>query len=474
MKRRYAFFIILFLLMFQQLFFFKVKASTSEIIYLYNDEYKISENTIVEIKNNQVNIKKINLDKLDNMKYFYLYQEVYEIPYDEFKAPIVLSGDNYYLGDEINENIDGIINNASKSIKSIANVEIQMIVYFMNDFCGECGGTKPYIHDLEESGVKVVWVNTVDNDNKQFLLNYGEVYKVKKPTVPIVFAGDKYYHTRDDIIENIDNIILNSSKPLLDVEFKELDMEKYQGLLGYLFVIIGGLIDGVNPCAMAILVLFIGLLIGTNAKKSTLINISIAYILGLFITYFALGLFLMEFITSIEPYIKNLSTYINIFIIVFSLFFFFFNLYDFVVTKNKEYKKVKNQLPKRIQKFNKKIINFFTNKINDKNIFIVYIFSFTLAVIITFTEFLCTGQVYLPIILIIKETSGFEGTIKLLIYNVMFVVPLIILATFAIKAKSAMEASNAIREKLHIIKLITSILFLVIAIYYILIVAGVI
>ena len=182
----------------------------------------------------------------------------------------------------------------------------------------------------------------------------------------------------------------------------------------------------------------------------------------------------MEFIGYIEPYISNLATYINVFIIAFSLFFFGFNLYDYYVTKRKDYKKVKNQLPKRIQKFNKKIINFFSHKINDKNIFVVYLFSFLLAVIITFTEFLCTGQVYLPIILMIKESSVVEGTIKLLVYNIMFVLPLIVLAIITIKARSAMETSNIIREKLHIIKLITSFLFLGIALYYILVVIGVV
>jgi cytochrome c biogenesis protein CcdA len=74
----------------------------------------------------------------------------------------------------------------------------------------------------------------------------------------------------------------------------------------------------------------------------------------------------------------------------------------------------------------------------------------------------------------IKESSVVEGTIKLLVYNIMFVLPLIVLAIITIKARSAMETSNIIREKLHIIKLITSFLFLGIALYYILVVIGVV
>ena len=479
MKKLTFFFGILFI--FISISFGLIKAIETEqnIIYLYSSKNYLKQDIIKDLENDGMTIDKIKVDDLDNLKYFYLYQAAYNMPSEEFTEPIIISGENYYIGKEnIVNNLEAIKIKAQEKIKSIKDVNIKMIVYFKSTFCQDCQQIEADILALEAQGIKVVWINTADgnNDNRdsQLLLNYGEAYGVKEPTVPLVFAGDKYYHTGAVITKNIAEISLNSANSLIDVEFKEVDISKFHGLMGFVFVIIGGLIDGFNPCAMAILILFIGMLIGTKAKKSILINISIAYILGLFVTYFALGLFLMEFIGYIEPYISNLATYINVFIIAFSLFFFVFNLYDYYVTKRKDYKKVKNQLPKRIQKFNKKIINFFSHKINDKNIFVVYLFSFLLAVIITFTEFLCTGQVYLPIILMIKESSVVEGTIKLLVYNIMFVLPLIVLAIITIKARSAMETSNIIREKLHIIKLITSFLFLGIALYYILVVIGVV
>lgn len=456
-----------------QLLQLSVNAKTNEVIYLYSDSYKINNAVLKNIEKQDISIKSINVDKLDYMKYFYLYQKAYAIPMDEFNKPIILAGDNYFLGN--NFKVDDVVSSAIKKVKTLADVEIQLVVYFKSWGCSECAATEEYIEKLKNLGVKVVEVDISKSGNTELFFKYSEVYDVKTTTVPLIFSGDNYYHSYNTIKNEFDDIVSNSTKPLLEVEYTTVDTSKYEGIVGYLFVLFGGLIDGVNPCAMAMLILFVGLLLGAKAKKSTMINVSIAYIFGLFITYFALGLFLMEFINKLSPFISNLSFYISIFIIVFALFFFALNLYDYFVSKNKDYKKIKNQLPKPIQRFNKKIISFFSDKLNNKNLFVVYLLSFTLAVIIALTEFLCTGQVYLPIImLIIEHSTGVEGTIKLLLYNIMFVVPLIIIAVIAIKAKSAIETSNVIREKLHIIKLITSILFLLIAVYYILRLIGVI
>ena len=56
--------------------------------------------------------------------------------------------------------------------------------------------------------------------------------------------------------------------------------------------------------------------------------------------------------------------------------------------------------------------------------------------------------------------------LALIAYNIMFVLPLIVIAVIAIKGNGVMAASNFIRERLHIIKLFNALLFLFIAIYY--------
>src|SRR5690606_37413326 len=93
------------------------------------------------------------------------------------------------------------------------------------------------------------------------------------PSTPMIFAGDKYFQGADVIIDSIDEIASNSAKPLKDVEFSYIDINKYNSVVLVFMVLVAGLIDGVNPCAIAMLILFISLLIGASSKKSVVINV---------------------------------------------------------------------------------------------------------------------------------------------------------------------------------------------------------
>ncbi len=472
-KKLLIFISLIFIILIQQL---NVEAQdTNRIVYMYKTKHQEIDSKIQDLEDKGILVDKINVDQLDYMRYYYIYQEAYQFP-DDMQFPIVLSGNDYYIDDEIIPHLETIENNASVPLKSIDHIDIKMVIYFHSEFCGTCHQLKPIIEDIEDD-VIVVKIDVDKGNNLQLLFSYAYNYEYYEDvSTPMLFSGDKVYHGYD-IEGKVEEIIQNaSSKSLEDVNLDDADFTKYKGFLGFLLILFGGLVDGVNPCAMAMLLLFIGLLLGTQASRSTLISVSIAYILGLFTAYFALGAFLMHVLDSIKPYVDNLSLYISIFAIAFSIFFFLFNFYDFIVSRKNEYGKIKNQLPKGIQKFNKKIIKLFTSQIENKSVFKVYMICFVLGVTISLTEFLCTGQVYLPILLAIKQTSGFSGLwlIKLFLYNVMFVLPLIILSIMAIKARSAMETSNVVREKMHWIKLATSILFLFIAIFFTLDLLGVI
>ncbi|OHE40224.1 MAG: hypothetical protein A2102_00795 [Tenericutes bacterium GWF2_38_8] len=100
----------------------------------------------------------------------------------------------------------------------------------------------------------------------------------------------------------------------------------------------------------------------------------------------------------------------------------------------------------------------------------IYVITFLIGLIISFTEFLCTGQAYLTAILhLIHFTDNVgRGLLLLAIYNLIFVLPLIIITLIAYKTQSIQSVSIFMREKLHWIKLFNSIVFLAILIYYLL------
>jgi hypothetical protein len=138
---------------------------------------------------------------------------------------------------------------------------------------------------------------------------------------------------------------------------------------------------------------------------------------------------------------------------------------------------VKNQLPKVIKTFNEKIIVKFSALLENKQdskgrwFWIITIPAF-IGVVIGITEAACTGQVYIAVLASIEanNSTGSLQAIEILyivVFNLMFITPLIIIAIIAIKTKSVMTISNFIREKLYITKLITAIFFLCMTIYFI-------
>jgi len=92
--------------------------------------------------------------------------------------------------------------------------------------------------------------------------------------------------------------------------------------------------------------------------------------------------------------------------------------------------------------------------------------TFVLGITLSVTDLLCTGQIYFSILYGIHTLNSVYGYIALLAYNLMFVLPLIVIAVIAIKGQGVMATSNFIRERMDLIKLLNAILFLGIAIYY--------
>ena len=103
-----------------------------------------------------------------------------------------------------------------------------------------------------------------------------------------------------------------------------------KGFAGFLAVLGAGLLDGVNPCAIAMLLLFVSLL-GFTEKKKILILVSITYIFALFISYLFIGFGLLNLLNNYADQAEILNNIINWFIFILVSFLFLINIYDFVV-----------------------------------------------------------------------------------------------------------------------------------------------
>jgi cytochrome c biogenesis protein CcdA len=352
----------------------------------------------------------------------------------------------------------------------IAADETYDAVYFGSLYCSVCQNLETEdlaFERLEAQGVLVQKIILEeDSDNTSLFRNYQFTFDVpsNESMVPVIFVGDRYFAGRTDINNAIDTFEIRDiaqSTEMLEI------MVAPPSDFSLVYFILLGFVDGVNPCAIAMLLLFISLL-GFTKKKSILIPVALTFISAIFISYFLFGTILYQYLYQLR-FLSFLVKTIPWIIVGISGILFLLNFYDFIVTMLQKYNLVKNQLPRGIQKFNRKMMERFTKKM-DEGSKSIYVITFLIGLIISFTEFLCTGQAYLTAILhLIHFTDNVgRGLLLLAIYNLIFVLPLIIITLIAHKTQSIQSVSIFMREKLHWIKLFNSIVFLAILIYYLL------
>jgi len=343
-------------------------------------------------------------------------------------------------------------------------------VYFASRFCSSCQKLEDegVIDSLVDQGYQI---NTIyledDNAYTKLLYDFQYTYEVDffgTSLTPIIFAGDTYFVGYEDIKEAVDQGEIQNIMDTQSLLTIESAPDADFSLITFVLL---GFVDGVNPCAIAMLLLFISMLSFSDQSK-TLLKISFIFISAIYISYFLFGTLLYQTLSSLTG-VAPILEIVPWVIVGISSIVVVLNFYDFIVTILKKYDKIKNQLPNRIQRFNRKLMETFTKKLEEGSL-MIYVIAFFIGVIISFTEFLCTGQAYFTAILHLIHFSNHvgRGLILLAIYNLIFVLPLIIIALVAVKTKSVMRVSSFMRKNLHWIKLFNVLVFLAIIVYYVL------
>ena len=87
--------------------------------------------------------------------------------------------------------------------------------------------------------------------------------------------------------------------------------------------------------------------------------------------------------------------------------------------------------------------------------------AFVAGVIISLLELACTGQVYLPTIVYVASLEGMKlhGFFYLLLYNLAFILPLIIVFAFAYFGATSKILTKIMNRHLATVELITAIFF---------------
>ena len=225
-------------------------------------------------------------------------------------------------------------------------------------------------------------------------------------------------------------------------------------------VIVAGLIDGINPCVFSTLIFFMSLLAVAKIRGKRLLIIGIAYCMACFLTYLLLGFGLFNILKSLV-YFSWLRVSLNWTMILVLLFFAIISFRDaFVFIKSGgNANTVTLQLPHRIKLFIHKMMR---HGLKFRYLFFGALF---IGIIVTILESVCTGQVYVPTLVLLSNENGINSKwfIMLILYNLMFIIPLIGVFALTFSGLSILKAIKLSRTNFIVGKIALGLFFLSLA-----------
>lgn len=214
--------------------------------------------------------------------------------------------------------------------------------------------------------------------------------------------------------------------------------DKQSGLIYELFnnkkvtlplILVAGSIDGINPCAIGLLILLLGYLMVFAKRPDRMLKTGVVYIVTIFITYFLIGLIFSQVVYYLVTW-KYYYVVSRIFLYVIAAFIILaglVNIKDFFWYGKGFTLGVKQDKTPILMKYMQQVSIPAT---------------IILGILVTLFELPCSLPLYVGAVTLISSKFTIMTILYLLLYNFMFVLPLIILFLIILSTKRIFELKD--------------------------------
>ena len=290
------------------------------------------------------------------------------------------------------------------------------IYHFYGNGCPHCARIQPFIDEMSARYPRVqvksleIYFNS---SNQEMYRDFVARYDVKSDGIPAVFISDKALIggnvIRDNLEAEIQYVLSHDSvcpETYSAREGSPHDISPGKAIdLTIPAVITAALVDSINPCAFAVLIFLLAYLVSLKEKRRILVA-GLIYISAVFIVYFLSGLGLFVFVqqAGIAGIVATIAAIIAIIVGI-------INVVDAARDKAIPTLAIPASQKGRIQEYVTKA---------------TLPAAFLLGALVSIVELPCTGGVYLAILGLLSSSMTLtEGLPYLLLYNVIFVLPLL-------------------------------------------------
>ena len=184
------------------------------------------------------------------------------------------------------------------------------------------------------------------------------------------------------------------------------------GALTLVLIIAAALVDSVNPCAFSVLLITIAFLFSLGQDRMKIAKVGAAYIFAIFIVYILIGLGILKtlYLFNTPHFMARIGAVILILA----------GLIEFANWLTPNFP-IKLKMPQVSHKYLAKLMEKGSA-----------VSALAMGVLVAMFEFPCTGGPYLFVLGLLHDQAAYlQGLALLILYNMIFVLPLVIILTIA-------------------------------------------
>ncbi|MCE5193500.1 MAG: hypothetical protein ABFD13_06615 [Candidatus Cryosericum sp.] len=345
------------------------------------------------------------------------------------------------------------------------------IAVFLSESCGECREVATYLDQLAASGTRLEVHRYSFEDLTSASLRHSLdlLYNVPEEdwyVVPTVFIGRTVLIRADEIVSRLPHLLETTATQDTTFLLSHLtttapDTSQSSSAVSIGAVLGAGLIDGINSCAFATILFFISYIILRSGSRRRILSTGCSFAIGIFCAYFLAGIGL-ERVVAETSWFSTVARWFYGILGLLSAILAALSLRDAILTTHGHAEEMTLQLPGREKG---RIRSLIRRAAGSR---LMPLWAFLVAFPVALLEFLCTGQTYLPTIVLIIASEGLHSHAVplLLLYNLLFILPLLAITVLAAAGVSSECLRSWFTRHLSAAKVLGALLFTLFAILF--------
>lgn len=344
-----------------------------------------------------------------------------------------------------------------------ANTASIHLAYIEKDGCDSCARAVIVLQTVQKEYPNLT-ISTFngrrDTDLIEAMSEHLRLAQNRRLIAPSIYVGEDALVDREITGSRVRELLARYLETGAPPFWQNLDIEagrrsiltRFQ-TMGPLAVVLAALVDGVNPCAFATIIFFVSYLTISRRRRRTLLAIGLAFTSGVFLTYLAVGLGAMRLL-RLASAIRIVGPILYSLMALSCLVLAGISMYDYFLARQGRLQEMRLNLPDPLRERIKGRIRVSSGAFVGAG--------FVSGFIVSLLELACTGQVYLPTISFVVGIPRMRSyaIAYLVLYNLIFVVPLLVVLFLAVYGVSAARLQDWFVRNTARAKLIMALMFL--------------